>query len=223
MKYLKVFLVAAGLTGYAVAGGVKVIANLSVKADAISASELKSVYLEEKISLADGMHVQPVLEKGGAVHEMFVQRYLGQTEDDLQMYYRTLVFSGKGSMPKALSSDEEVVAYVARTRGAIGYISDGIDAEGVKTLAVVRGEGISKRKLITRVEPLYPSTLKKLNIGGIVRLQVTISPKGDVENVQLLGGNPILAEAAMAAVKLWVYSPSHSQTTDEVSIPFETH
>lgn len=222
MKYLRVFLVAAGLTGYAMAGGVKVIANLSVKADAISANELKSVYLEEKISLGDGTHVQPVLEKGGPVHEMFVQKFLGQSEDDLQMYYRTLVFSGKGSMPKALSSDEEVVAYVARTRGAIGYVSDGIGADGVKTLAVVQGEGISKRKLITRVEPLYPSTLKKLNIGGVVKLQVTISPKGEVENVQLLGGNPILAEAAIAAVKLWVYSPSHSQTTDEVSIPFET-
>lgn len=123
MKCRKILLVAAGLMVFAavnaLAGDVKVIANSSVKVDTISAAELKRVFLEEKISLGDGTHVEPVLEKDGPVHEAFLQEYLGISEDDLHMYYRALVFTGRGFTPKVLGSDAEVVAYVARVRCAI--------------------------------------------------------------------------------------------------------
>ena len=193
----------------------------ALKQTRISAEEIKRVFLQQKNSLADGTHVEPVLEKDGPSHEAFLKMYMGRTDDDLQTYYRALVFTGRGSMPKALGSDAEVVAYVARTRGAIGYVSAETSSEGVKTLAVAyAGEG-AQRTLITRVEPEYPETLKRLNIGGTVRLRVTISAKGNVEDVQLLGGNPILGESAISAVKRWVYAPSHSRTIAEVSIPFD--
>ena len=52
-----------------IAADVKVIANGSVKADMISANEVKSVFLEESNSLRDGTHVEPVLERDGPVHE----------------------------------------------------------------------------------------------------------------------------------------------------------
>jgi TonB family protein len=226
MKYPKVLLAAAGLTIFAsvnaLAADVKVIANSSVKADTISAAELKRVFLEEKISL-DGAHVEPALEKDGPVHAAFLQEYLGLTEDDLRAYYSTLVFTGRGFMPKALGSDAEVVAYVARTRGAIGYVSRATSVEGVKTLAVWIPGSSPERKLITRVEPDYPETLKRLNIGGTVRLQVSISAKGKVEDVELLGGNPILGESAAAAVKKWVYTANRSRTIAEISVSFGGH
>jgi len=227
MKCPTILLVAAGLMIFvplnAVASDVKVIANASVKADTISAADLKRVFLEEKNSLADGSHVEPVLDKDGRVHAAFLQEYLGMSEDDLQAYYRTLVFTGRGSMPKALGSDAEVVAYVARTRGAVGYVSSAASAEGVKALAIWTPSDSAERKLITRVEPDYPETLKRLNIGGTVRLQVSISAKGKVENVELLGGNPILGESAAAAVKKWVYAAGRSRTVAEVSISFRGH
>jgi TonB family protein len=206
-----------------IAADIKVIANGSVKADMISANEVKSVFLEEYNSLRDGTHVEPVLEKDGPVHEAFLHEYLGGTDDDLQNYYRALVFSGRGSMPKQLGSDAEVVAYVARTKGAIGYVSAEAIGEDVKTLTIVRGGNGAQRRLITRVEPEYPDALKRLNIGGTVRLQLTIGPKGNVEAVKVLGGNPILGESAVAAARQWVYSASHSRTIEELSIPFGSH
>jgi len=206
-----------------IAADIKVIANGSVKADMISANEVKSVFLEEYNSLRDGTHVEPVLEKDGPVHEAFLHEYLGGTDDDLQNYYRALVFSGRGSMPKQLGSDAEVVAYVARTKGAIGYVSAETIGEDVKTLTIVRGGNGAQRRLITRVEPEYPDALKRLNIGGTVRLQLTIGPKGNVEAVKVLGGNPILGESAVAAARQWVYSASHSRTIEELSIPFGSH
>ena len=204
------------------AADIKVIANGSVK-EAISATEVKSIFLEESSSLRDGTHVEPVLERDGPVHEAFLREYLGGTDDDLENYYRALVFSGRGSMPKQLGSDAEVVAYVARTKGAIGYVSAEAIGEDVKTLTIVRGGNGAQRRLITRVEPEYPDALRRLNIGGTVRLQLTIGPKGNVEGVEVLGGNPILGDSAAAAVRQWVYSASHSRTIEELSIPFGSH
>ena len=118
------------------AAELKVIANPSVGASSVSADEVKAVFLATKTSLSDGSHVEPVLEKGGATHEVFVKEYLGKTDAALQTYYRSLVFTGKGSMPKTLGADAEVVAYVAKTKGAIGYVGTGTSAAGVKTLEV---------------------------------------------------------------------------------------
>ena len=140
MKYVRFLVLVAALSIFnsvtVRAADLKVIANPSVSASSVSADDLKGVFLEEKTSLADGSHVSPVLQKGGAAHEAFVKTYLGKTDDALQTYYRSLVFTGKGSMPKALGSDDEVVAYVAKTKGAIGYVSAGASAAGAKTLEV---------------------------------------------------------------------------------------
>jgi ABC-type phosphate transport system substrate-binding protein len=140
MRHIQIFLIAtvvgicAAVT--ASAGDIKVIANPAVGASSVSADELKGVFLATKTSLSDGSHVEPVLEKDGPVHEAFVKEYLGKTDAALQTYYRSLVFTGKGSMPKTLAADAEVVAYVAKTKGAVGYVSAGASTAGVKTLEV---------------------------------------------------------------------------------------
>jgi TonB family protein len=223
MKFVRALLVATALTSCAFpwAGDVKVIANEDLKADTISVAELKSIFFEEKRSLDDGTHAEPVLEKDGLVHEAFLRQYIGKSADDLQAFYLALVFTGRGSLPKQFGSDAEVIRYVARTAGAIGYVNSETIATGVKTLAVVGAENGLERRLLVHIEPEYPETLRHLSIGGTVRLRVTISSKGKVVNVELLGGNPILAEAATAAVKQWVYSSSHTKAVVEVTIPFD--
>jgi ABC-type phosphate transport system substrate-binding protein len=139
MKLGRYLLIAAAmvicLPGKARVADVKVIANPSVAASSVSADDLKDIFLENKDSL-NGSSVVPVLEKGGPAHEAFLREYLGKSDSLLQTYYRSLVFTGKGEMPKVLASDAEVVAYVAKTKGAIGYVSSGANTEGVKILEV---------------------------------------------------------------------------------------
>jgi len=79
------------------------------------------------------------------------------------------------------------------------------------------------RKLVTRVEPDYPPVLRMRQIGGTVRLQITITPAGNVENPKVLGGNPILAESAVAAVKKWKYVSAEASTTTTVSLEFNPY
>ena len=139
MRHLRVFLVAASFAGFALmslqAASVKVIANPSISDSAVSMDDLRSVFLQEKDSLG-GSHVEAVMEKGGPAHEAFLKEYLDKSDSALQSYYRSLVFTGKGSMPKTVASDAEMVAYVSKTKGAIGYIGGDAAADGVKTLQV---------------------------------------------------------------------------------------
>lgn len=133
MKHLTslVFL-AAGVVS---AADIKVVANPSVKATQISTDELKRIFLAADTSL-EGDHVEPVFEKGGAAHEAFLKQYLGKTDAALGIYYRSLVFTGKAFMPKTLGSDAEVLDYVAKTKGAIGYVNADASAPGTKAIAV---------------------------------------------------------------------------------------
>lgn len=81
----------------------------------------------------------------------------------------------------------------------------------------------SDRKVITRVEPEYPDALKKLYIGGVVRVEVQVAPNGTVKNVKLLGGNPILGQSTMKAVKSWKYAPASAEETLTVKLEFDPH
>ena len=76
------------------------------------------------------------------------------------------------------------------------------------------------RKLIYRVEPEYPADLKRIGIGGYVRVEATISPSGAVEDATIAGGNPVLAEAAVKAVKKWKYAPLDSKTKAKLVFHF---
>jgi TonB family protein len=203
------------------AADVKLVANASVKADSVSPGEIRSIFLAERSALKDGSHVEPVFEKSGATHEAFLREFLRENSESLRSYFGALVFTGRAAMPKSFNSEAEVLAYVVKTRGAIGYVSSSASTEGAKVLAIVSDGSRSERALVTRVEPEYPETLRQLHIGGTVRLQITISPQGRVETVTLLGGNPILGESATKAVQQWIYAAASASTTTVVSIPFE--
>jgi TonB family protein len=77
------------------------------------------------------------------------------------------------------------------------------------------------RKLVYKESPGYPVTLREAHIGGVVRLEIVISPKGNVDSVSPLGGNPVLVEAASAAVRKWKYAPAESESKTQVEFTFD--
>src|SRR6266496_109729 len=84
-------------------------------------------------------------------------------------------------------------------------------------------QSTKERKLITRVEPDYPETLKRLYIGGVVRVQVEVGPNGVVKSTKLLGGSPILGQSTMKAIKQWKYAPAATDETLTVKYEFDSH
>lgn len=61
--------------------------------------------------------------------------------------------------------------------------------------------------LVNRVEPLYPQIAKSAGIRGQVILRAVISKDGIIENLRVVSGHPVLAQAAIEAVRQWRYRP----------------
>jgi periplasmic protein TonB len=69
-------------------------------------------------------------------------------------------------------------------------------------------EGVMEAALIHKVQPEYPAVAKLMRLAGTVRLRAIIGKDGSVRELQVLSGNPILAQSALAAVREWRYQPT---------------
>jgi TonB family protein len=68
-------------------------------------------------------------------------------------------------------------------------------------------QGVSNGLLTNKVDPVYPPMARQTRIQGTVILRAVISTTGDVSNLELISGHPLLAPAAIEAVKQWKYKP----------------
>ena len=90
------------------------------------------------------------------------------------------------------------------------------------SLAVVPGfaqEAIS-RKVKSRVEPTYPEIARKKGLTGNVKLLVVVAANGSVKETKVIGGHPILVNAAVDAMKKWKFEPAGAESTGTVEFKF---
>jgi protein TonB len=96
-----------------------------------------------------------------------------------------------------------------------GIISSNSSLAAVPTLSkpvptvqrVHISQGVTKGLLTYRVEPTYPPLAKQARIQGVVVLTAIIGNDGNIQNLQVVSGHPMLAPAAIEAVKHWRYKP----------------
>jgi len=92
--------------------------------------------------------------------------------------------------------------------GSVLSATSNIPAPKIATPQRVRvSSGVVSGLLIRKVPPAYPPLARQARIQGTVILQAQISKTGDIENLQLISGHPMLAPAAIEAVKQWKYRP----------------
>ena len=76
------------------------------------------------------------------------------------------------------------------------------------------------RKVKNRVEPVYPELAKRNNITGSARVELLVTADGRVKDVKVLGGNPVLVQAVMAAVVKWRYEPAAEESSVVIKFDF---
>jgi protein TonB len=94
--------------------------------------------------------------------------------------------------------------------GVIGGIinSTPIAVPKVATPQRVRvSQGVTQGLLLRKIQPAYPPLARQARIQGSVLLQAEISKDGSIQNLRLISGHPMLAPAAIEAVKQWKYRP----------------
>ncbi len=120
----------------AFAGDVVVIVNKDVPVTSIGGGDLKKIFVAKKTEWNNGSNIDFVTLSGGDTHKSFLRSYLSKSPSQFQRYFRTLVFTGKGTAPQAFATEGELVSYVSSTSGAIGYVSAGTSTGSAKVLNV---------------------------------------------------------------------------------------
>jgi protein TonB len=69
-------------------------------------------------------------------------------------------------------------------------------------------QGVMEARLLRRVQPEYPMPAKILHLAGTVELEAIIGTDGSIRQLEILSGNPILAQAARQALQQWRYQPT---------------
>jgi TonB family protein len=82
-------------------------------------------------------------------------------------------------------------------------------------------QGELTRKAKTKVAPAYPELARRMNITGTVKVLVVVSPNGSLKDTKVVGGNPLLVNAAMDALKKWKFEPADSESTGTVEFKFQ--
>jgi protein TonB len=94
--------------------------------------------------------------------------------------------------------------------GVLGSVIGGVPATVPKVATPQRvrvSQGVSQGLLIHQVKPNYPPLARQARIQGVVVLQALISKDGTIQNLRMISGHPMLAPAAIDAVKQWKYKP----------------
>ena len=74
--------------------------------------------------------------------------------------------------------------------------------------AITVSKGTQEAKIIRRVIPVYPPLARTARVQGMVKLEGVISTEGRIERLRVISGHPLLVQAAVDAVKQWLYRPT---------------
>jgi ABC-type phosphate transport system substrate-binding protein len=140
MNFVKLMTAAALLAALAApasAAAFKVIVNEANASASVSKDELRAIYTGKSTRWANGQKAEPAdLVPEAAAREAFSEAVLGKPVSAVQSNWQRLIFSGKGVPPPELANDRDVVTFVRRSAGAVGYVSDAAAVDGVKVVPV---------------------------------------------------------------------------------------
>ena len=77
------------------------------------------------------------------------------------------------------------------------------------------------RRAKSKVQPTYPELARKMNITGTVKIEVVVAPNGTVKGARVVGGHPVLANAALDAAKKWRFEPASGESSGVIDFKFE--
>jgi len=113
-----------------------IITHPETHVDSLEKKEIREIFLGRKKSWEKNEKITLATLKKGRAHKQFLDRFVNKTPFQFRNYWREKVFLGEGESPKSFETEERLINYVARTKGAVGYISS-IKTRSVKIIMVI--------------------------------------------------------------------------------------
>jgi ABC-type phosphate transport system substrate-binding protein len=118
-------------------GAYRVIVNASSATTVVERQLLADAFLKKITSWPGGPTIRPVDQGAEApARRKFTEEVLGRTVEAVRNYWQQQIFSGRALPPPEVDTDDEVVQYVQRYPGAVGYVSPRADTSGVRVIRV---------------------------------------------------------------------------------------
>lgn len=114
----------------------RIITHPDTHVDSLEKKEIRDIFLGRKKSWDKNEKITLATLKKGKAHKQFLDRFVHKTPFQFRNYWREKVFLGEGQSPRSFATEERLINYVARTKGAVGYISS-LKTRSVKIIMVI--------------------------------------------------------------------------------------
>ncbi len=114
-----------------------------------------------------------------------------------------------GSEPKTTKSTADTAPPVVAMAGggSLPNLTEDTNTTAPRLQHLSVSQGVSQGLIVKKVAPNYPSSALRMHVEGPVELLATIAKSGSITSVKVISGEPMLAQAALDAVKQWKYRP----------------
>jgi TonB family protein len=111
---------------------------------------------------------------------------------------------------------------IAKDNRAIACATVALVAMLLSAAALGQADDQLQRRVVTRVAPVYPAIARRssMNITGSVKVHVVVAKDGSIRESKVVGGHPLLVNAAMDALKKWKFEPANEESTGMVEFRF---
>ncbi|MCP4107583.1 MAG: hypothetical protein GY749_18910 [Desulfobacteraceae bacterium] len=116
------------------AGDVVIIGHKNLPVDSLGREEVKKIFLGKKTKWNKNLKITIVTLQTPETHKSFLKDYIRKTPSQFNIYWKKMIFTGKGRTPKSFETAEQILDFVAATKGAMSYIPMGTDNNKVKII-----------------------------------------------------------------------------------------
>lgn len=95
-------------------------------------------------------------------------------------------------------------------------------ALGVTLAGAQNDSSETARKVTSRIVPAYPELARTMKVKGTVRLEAAVAPNGTVKSLKVIGGHPVLVQAAERALQKWKWEPAVRETNEVIELRFNS-
>jgi TonB family protein len=120
---------------------------------------------------------------------------------------KTAKRGGVNSGMQSSSNGEEIPQIAAASADTTDLRKALATAPALPKLGAAISQGTGGGILVHKVQPVYPAEAKRMHVQGSVVIDATVTAQGQVDELKLVSGDPMLAPAAMDAVRRWKYTP----------------
>jgi len=115
----------------------RVVVNKENKLASLSTDDLNRIFLGKKTLWDSGVRIVPAMpEEESPAGETFLSGTLKKSVSQFRAYWKRLLFSGGGAVPKVFRNSSQLIDFVARNPGAIAVVETGGDEDRVRVIEI---------------------------------------------------------------------------------------